>query len=83
MSAPEDSNRKAPPSLLSEPGKSGGQNASRILANLEGRVSQQSPVDNASAGRSRKGLFALIAVALVAVAGWGAWRVQSSGEPAT
>ncbi|WP_246796577.1 phage tail protein [Burkholderia perseverans] len=77
MSAPEDSNRKAPPSLLSDPGQKGGQNASRILANLEGRVSPQQSAESAAPARSRKGPLALIVLAIVAVAGWGAWRIQA------
>ncbi|MBI0326490.1 phage tail protein [Burkholderia plantarii] len=78
MSAPEDSNRKAPPSLLSDPGQKGGQNASRILANLEGRVSPQQGTESAKpSSRSRKGPLALIVLAIVAVAGWGAWRIQA------
>ncbi|WP_257803456.1 phage tail protein [Burkholderia glumae] len=77
MSAPEDSNRKAPPSLLSNPGQKGGQNASRILANLEGRVSPQQSAESAKPSRSRKGPLAVIALAVVALAGWGAWRIQA------
>ncbi|WP_070107758.1 phage tail protein [Burkholderia plantarii] len=77
MSAPEDSNRKAPPSLLSDPGQKGGQNASRILANLEGRVSPQQSAESAAPSRSRKGPLALIVLAIMAVAGWGAWRIQA------
>ncbi|WP_186134218.1 phage tail protein [Burkholderia gladioli] len=79
MSAPEDSNRKAspPPSLLSEPGQAAGQNGSRILANLEGRVAPQQAGETAAASRSRKGPLALIALAVIAVAGWGAWRINS------
>ncbi|MHA7204778.1 phage tail protein, partial [Burkholderia pseudomallei] len=73
MSAPDDSNSKAPPSLLSsDAGKGSGANHSRILANLEGRVSPQTE----NAPRSRKGPIALIALAVVAIAGWGAWRLQ-------
>ncbi|MCZ2901166.1 phage tail protein [Burkholderia thailandensis] len=73
MSAPDDSNSKAPPSLLSsDAGKGSGANNSRILANLEGRVSPQTE----NAPRSRKGPIALVALAVVAVAGWGAWRLQ-------
>ncbi len=64
MSAPDDSNSKAPPSLLSsDAGKGSGANHSRILANLEGRVSPQTE----NAPRSRKGPIALIALAVVAV----------------
>ncbi|AIO67315.1 hypothetical protein [Burkholderia oklahomensis] len=77
MSAPDDSNSKAPPSLLSShAGKESGANNSRILANLEGRVSPQPE----NAPRSRKGPLALVALAVVAVAGWGAWRLQ---QPST
>ncbi|PEH84951.1 phage tail protein [Burkholderia gladioli] len=84
MSAPEDSNRKAspPPSLLSEPGQAAGQNGSRILANLEGRVAPQQAGETAAASRSRKGPLALIALAVIAVAGWGAWRINSHNAAA-
>ncbi|MDW9255961.1 hypothetical protein C7S16_4050 [Burkholderia thailandensis] len=55
MSAPDDSNSKAPPSLLSsDAGKGSGANNSRILANLEGRVSPRPKTRRVRAkGRSR------------------------------
>ncbi|WDD96178.1 phage tail protein [Burkholderia sp. FERM BP-3421] len=73
MSAPEDSNSKAPPSLLSGARPESGANHSRILANLEGRVS---PSTDAAAPRSRKTPLALLALLVVAIGGWGVWRVQ-------
>ncbi len=71
-----------PPSLLSEPGQAAGQNGSRILANLEGRVAPQQAGETAAASRSRKGPLALIALAVIAVAGWGAWRINSHNAAA-
>ncbi len=73
MSVPEDSNSKAPPSLLSGARPESGAHHSRILANLEGRVS---PSTDAAAPRSRKTPLALLAVLVIAIGGWGVWRVQ-------
>ncbi|MBM2767925.1 phage tail protein [Burkholderia anthina] len=81
MSAPENSNSKTPPSLLSDskPAGEGGPQQSRILANLEGRVTP--PAE--SSRRSLKGPIAAVVALVVAVGGWGAWRwQQQSGEPA-
>ncbi|QQJ97497.1 phage tail protein [Burkholderia ambifaria] len=81
MSAPENSNSKTPPSLLSDtkPAGGGGPQQSRILANLEGRVTP--PAD--APRRSLKGPIAAVVALVVAVGGWGAWRwQQQSGEQA-
>ncbi|MBY4865421.1 phage tail protein [Burkholderia sp. Bp9017] len=81
MSAPENSNSKTPPSLLSDskPAGEGGPQQSRILANLEGRVTP--PAE--SSRRSLKGPVAAVVALVVAVGGWGAWRwQQQSGETA-
>ncbi|KUZ36225.1 hypothetical protein [Burkholderia territorii] len=81
MSAPENSNSKTPPSLLSDtkPAGEGGAQQSRILANLEGRVTP--PVE--APRRSLKAPIAAVVALVVAVGGWGAWRWQQhSGEQA-
>ncbi|CAB3706099.1 hypothetical protein [Paraburkholderia rhynchosiae] len=70
MSAPESSNSKAPPSLLSDKAKGADGNGSRILANLEGRVA---PTDKP---RRSKTPLALVALLVIAAGGWGAWHVQ-------
>ncbi|WP_025600771.1 hypothetical protein [Burkholderia sp. WSM2230] len=75
MSAPENSNSKVPPSLLSDKAKGADGNGSRILANLEGRVA--SPADKPR--RSRTPL-ALVALLVIAAGGWGAWRMQQRGQ---
>lgn len=80
MSAPENSNSKTPPSLLSDVQQpAGGKQSARILANLEGRVA---PVADAPR-RSKAPLAALIALAVVAVGGWGIWHSQQSSERPT
>jgi hypothetical protein len=71
MSAPENSNSKAPPSLLSDKAKGAAGNGSRILANLEGRVAP--PADKPR--RSRIPLV-LVALLVIAAGGWGAWHMQ-------
>lgn len=71
MSAPDKSNSKAPPSLLSNAGKGTDANGSRILANLEGRVEPQ-----ADAPRSSRTPLILVALLVLCVGSWGAWRVQ-------
>ncbi|WP_175763782.1 phage tail protein [Burkholderia ambifaria] len=81
MSAPENSNSKTPPSLLSDtkPAGGGGPQQSRILANLEGRVTPPAEAPR----RSLKGPIAAVVAFVVAVGGWGAWRwQQQSGEQA-
>lgn len=81
MSAPENSNSKTPPSLLSDtkPAGQDGPQQSRILANLEGRVTPPAEAPR----RSLKGPIAAIVALVVAVGGWGAWRwQQQSAEPA-
>jgi len=75
MSAPENSNSKAPPSLLSDKAKGADGNGSRILANLEGRVAP--PADKPR--RSRTPL-ALVALLVIAAGGWGAWHMQQRGQ---
>lgn len=80
MSVPEDSNSKAPPSLLSGARPESGAHHSRILANLEGRVS---PSTDAAAPRSRKTPLALLAVLVIAIGGWGVWRVQQHAGSAS
>ncbi|WP_027212875.1 hypothetical protein [Burkholderia sp. WSM2232] len=75
MSAPENSNSKVPPSLLSDKAKGADGNGSRILANLEGRVAP--PVEKPR--RSRTPL-ALVALLLIAAGGWGAWHMQQRGQ---
>lgn len=79
MSAPDKSNSKAPPSLLSNAGNGTDANGSRILANLEGRVEPQ-----ADAPRSSRTPLILVALLVVCVGSWGAWRVQrhAAGKPA-
>ncbi|HLX03196.1 MAG TPA: hypothetical protein VKS80_13915 [Trinickia sp.] len=47
MSAPDNSNSKAPPSLLADAAKGAQANHARILANLEGRVAAQPVPANA------------------------------------
>ncbi|MFM0206735.1 hypothetical protein PQQ96_04945 [Paraburkholderia sediminicola] len=71
MSAPESSNSKAPPSLLSDKAKGADGNGSRILANLEGRVAP--PTDQP---RRSKTPLVLVALLVVAAGGWGAWHMQ-------
>ncbi|ASL48567.1 hypothetical protein bAD24_III14305 [Burkholderia sp. AD24] len=71
MSAPESSNSKAPPSLLSDKAKGADANGSRILANLEGRVAP--PTEKPR--RSRAPLL-LVALLVIAAGGWGAWHMQ-------
>ncbi|PRY06607.1 hypothetical protein [Paraburkholderia sp. BL25I1N1] len=71
MSAPESSNSKAPPSLLSDKAKGADGNGSRILANLEGRVAP--PTEQPR--RSRAPLL-LVALLVIAAGGWGAWHMQ-------
>ncbi|MBR8458694.1 phage tail protein [Burkholderia dolosa] len=81
MSAPENSNSKTPPSLLSDtkPAGEGGPQQSRILANLEGRVTPPAEPPR----RSLKAPIAAVVALVVAVGGWGAWRwQQQSGEQA-
>lgn len=75
MSAPDKSNSKAPPSLLSNAGNGTDANGSRILANLEGRVEPQADAPRSS----RKPLF-VVALLVLCVGSWGAWRVQHHGE---
>jgi len=75
MSAPENSNSKVPPSLLSDKAKGADGNGSRILANLEGRVAP--PVEKPR--RSRTPL-ALVALLVIAAGGWGAWHMQQRGQ---
>ncbi|CAD6546094.1 hypothetical protein [Paraburkholderia metrosideri] len=71
MSAPDKSNSKAPPSLLSNAGNGTDANGSRILANLEGRVEPQ-----ADAPRGSRAPLILVALLVLCVGSWGAWRVQ-------
>ncbi|MFL9866235.1 hypothetical protein PQR67_18830 [Paraburkholderia fungorum] len=71
MSAPENSNSKAPPSLLSDKAKGADGNGSRILANLEGRVAP--PTDKP---RRSKTPLVLVALLVIAAGGWGAWHMQ-------
>jgi hypothetical protein len=71
MSAPESSNSKAPPSLLSDKAKGADGNGSRILANLEGRVAP--PTEKP---RRSKAVLALVALLVIAAGGWGAWHMQ-------
>lgn len=74
MSAPENSNSKTPPSLLSDtkPAGEGGPRQSRILADLEGRVTPPAEPPR----RSLKAPIAAVVALVVAVGGWGAWRMQ-------
>ncbi|CAE6787323.1 hypothetical protein [Paraburkholderia haematera] len=74
MSAPESSNSKAPPSLLSDKAKGVDANGSRILANLEGRVAP--PTDQP---RRSKAPLVLVALLVIAAGGWGAWHMQQRG----
>ncbi|WP_144108044.1 hypothetical protein [Paraburkholderia sp. BCC1886] len=71
MSAPESSNSKAPPSLLSDKAKGVDGNGSRILANLEGRVAPP-----AERGRRSRAPLLLVALLVIAAGGWGAWHMQ-------
>ncbi|KAE8758262.1 hypothetical protein FSO04_19475 [Paraburkholderia madseniana] len=71
MNAPESSNSKAPPSLLSDKAKGADGNGSRILANLEGRV--EPPADKP---RRSKTPLLLVALLVIAAGGWGAWHMQ-------
>ncbi|MGF6774290.1 hypothetical protein P3T18_006805 [Paraburkholderia sp. GAS199] len=75
MSAPESSNSKTPPSLLSDKAKGAGGNGSRILANLEGRV--EPPAEKT---RRSKAPLAVLAVLLIAAGGWGAWHMQQRNQ---
>ncbi|OAJ52674.1 hypothetical protein [Paraburkholderia ginsengiterrae] len=75
MSAPESSNSKVPPSLLSDKAKGTDGNGSRILANLEGRVAP--PTEKP---RRSKAPLALIALLVIAAGGWGAWHLQQRGQ---
>ncbi|KER66318.1 Tail fiber protein [Burkholderia cepacia] len=79
MSAPENSNSKSPPSLLSDTKPAGdGAQQSRILANLEGRVTPPAEPPR----RSLKAPIAAVVALVVAVGGWGAWRMQHASEQA-
>ncbi|WP_133645299.1 hypothetical protein [Paraburkholderia flava] len=71
MSAPDNSNSKAPPSLLSDTEKGAQANGSRILANLEGRVAP--PTDKPRRSRAP---IAIVALLVIAAGGWGAWQLQ-------
>ncbi|RKE39269.1 hypothetical protein B0G76_5670 [Paraburkholderia sp. BL23I1N1] len=75
MSAPESSNSKAPPSLLSDKAKGADGNGSRILANLEGRV--EPPTDKP---RRSKTPLVLVALLVIAAGGWGAWHMQQRAQ---
>ncbi|WP_269507733.1 phage tail protein [Burkholderia sp. IMCC1007] len=78
MSAPENSNSKTPPSLLSDtrPAGEGGRQQSRILADLEGRVAPRAE----PARRSLKGPIAAVVAFVIAVGGWGAWHWQQQSD---
>ncbi|MFM0202104.1 hypothetical protein PQR53_19785 [Paraburkholderia fungorum] len=78
MSAPESSNSKAPPSLLSDKAKGADGNGSRILANLEGRVAP--PADKP---RRSKVPLVLVALLVIAAGGWGAWHMQQRMQTAS
>ncbi|AXE94450.1 hypothetical protein [Paraburkholderia terricola] len=78
MSAPESSNSKAPPSLLSDKAKGADGNGSRILANLEGRVAP--PTDNP---RRSKTPLVLVALLVIAAGGWAAWHMQQRTQSAS
>ena len=78
MSAPESSNSKAPPSLLSDKAKGADGNGSRILANLEGRVAP--PADKP---RRSKTPLLLVALLVAAAGGWGAWHMQQRQQGET
>jgi hypothetical protein len=78
MSAPESSNSKAPPSLLSDKAKGANGNGSRILANLEGRVAP--PTDKP---RRSKTPLLLVALLVIAAGGWGAWHMQQRLQTAS
>jgi hypothetical protein len=78
MSAPESSNSKAPPSLLSDKAKGANGNGSRILANLEGRVAP--PTDKP---RRSKTPLLLVASLVIAAGGWGAWHMQQRLQTAS
>jgi hypothetical protein len=78
MSAPESSNSKAPPSLLSDKAKGADGNGSRILANLEGRVAP--PTDKP---RRLKTPLLLVALLVIAAGGWGAWHMQQRLQTAS
>ncbi|CAN7230266.1 hypothetical protein LJR230_000764 [Trinickia sp. LjRoot230] len=71
MSAPDSPSSKARPSLLSDTAKSAANNDSRILANLEGRVSAQSGKPH----RSKKP-WIVVLVAAVGLSAFGAWHWQ-------
>ncbi|MGH8780398.1 hypothetical protein [Paraburkholderia sp.] len=71
MSEPDNSNSKAPPSLLSDTEKGAQANGSRILANLEGRVAP--PSDKPRRSRAP---VAIVALLVIAAGGWGAWQLQ-------
>ncbi|MBN3792879.1 phage tail protein, partial [Burkholderia sp. Ac-20353] len=79
MSAPDNSNSKTPPSLLSDQKPAGGPQSSRILANLEGRVTPPAEPPR----RSLKAPIAAVVALVVAVGGWGAWRLQQPGDSTT
>jgi hypothetical protein len=78
MSAPESSNSKAPPSLLSDKAKGADGNGSRILANLEGRVAP--PTDQP---RRSKAPLVLVSLLVIAAGGWGAWHMQQRVQTAS
>nr|WKF61071.1 hypothetical protein HUO10_005598 [Paraburkholderia busanensis] len=78
MSAPESSNSKAPPSLLSDKAKGADANGSRILANLEGRVAP--PTEKP---RRSKAPLLLVALLVIAAGGWGAWHMQQRQQDET
>ncbi|WP_179403124.1 phage tail protein [Burkholderia guangdongensis] len=77
MSAPENSNSKTPPSLLSDvKQQAGGAQPARILANLEGRVTPPAEAPR----RSKAPLAAVIALVAVAAGGWGVWQWQQQAD---
>lgn len=74
MSAPDSSNSKAPPSLLSDKAKAADGNSSRILANLEGRVAP--PAEKPRRSASSRLPLVLLALLVIGAGGWGAWHMQ-------
>jgi hypothetical protein len=76
MSAPENSNSKTPPSLLSDGKQAGGAQSARILANLEGRVTPPA----AAPRRSKAPLATVIALVAAAAGGWGVWHWQQQAD---